>query len=84
MSNNKLQADNDQLVDKMDQLNNEVVKPLMDQVMERDSQIKELTEERDTLKTNLKMVHAILRSPKMTELYCKQVRKKMTEQEIAK
>ena len=68
----------------MDMLNKKVVKPLIEQVTERDNTIKNLTDERDKLQTNLKMLHAILRSPKMTDLYSKQMRKKMTGEEIEK
>ena len=47
--NKKLHAEQKETIQKMDMLNNKVVKPLIEQVMQRDTTIRNLTDERDKL-----------------------------------
>ena len=67
---------------KMKQLQEEVVRPLIGQVVERDQTIARLKADKERLQYNLKMLHAILRSPKLCDLYNKRMRKTCKERDI--
>ena len=58
----------------MKQLQDTVVKPVIQQVAIRDEEIAKLKTQVTQLQQNLKMLHAVVRSPLLSEKYAKQVR----------
>ena len=69
---------------KLKQMSEKIVPPLIEQVTLRQKEIDKLTEDNKTLQKNLKMLHAIIRSPKLCDIYSKQEQRLMTQQQIAK
>ena len=60
---------------KMKQLQNAVTKPLIEQVVVRENQIKSLKSQVEQVQKNLKILHAVIRTPVLVEKYAKQARK---------
>ena len=63
-------------------MSEKVVPPLVQQVAIHSKENIKLKSENKQLQHNLKMLHAIIRSPKLCDLYSKQERKIMTEKQI--
>ena len=58
----------------MKQLQDTVVRPVIQQVAIRDEEIAKLKTQVTQLQQNLKKLHAVVRSPLLSEKYAKQVR----------
>ena len=58
----------------MKQLQDTVVRPVIQQVAIRDEEIAKLKTQVTQLQQSLKMLHAVVRSPLLSEKYAKQVR----------
>ena len=71
-------------MDELSKQQENVVRPLILQVKDREAQNQELLKEVRDLKKNLKMMHAVIRTPKLVDLFHKTERKRMTEKDIVK
>ena len=60
-----------------------VVQPLNNQVLDSYNEIKQLKETNHELKSLLKKLHAVLKSPLLSDLYAKHQRKMMTQKDIS-
>ena len=56
----------------MKKLNETVVRPLIEQVVLRDEEISKMKEENRALQENMRKVHVVARSSKMSEMYRKE------------
>ena len=68
----KTKGDRDETFDNLKKISEKVVPPLIEQVITRDKEIIRLLEEVRSLKESLKMVHAVVRSPKLSDMYSKE------------
>ena len=60
-----------------------VVRPLISQVQDRFNEVKQLKDTNNELKSYLKKLHAVLKSPLLSDLYAKHQRKMMTKKDIS-
>ena len=75
-------TEGEEMLEKMKKLTDTVVKPLINEVMARQQEINDIKDDKSKAQKNLKMLHAIIRSPMLSDLYAKQDRKMMTEKQI--
>ena len=75
----KCRRDRDETLEKLKKINEDIVKPLIEQVTNNATESVSLKADNQKLCASLKIAHSILRSPKLCDLYAKQERKIMTD-----
>ena len=68
---------------KISQMMEKVVRPLISQVQDRFNEVNQLKDTNNELKSYLKKLHTVLKSPLLSDLYAKHQRKMMTKKDIS-
>ena len=79
-----VKAERDETLKKMKKQTVQVVKPLIEQVKERQNEINQLKQEKTNELKNIKKLHLVIRSTTLCDLYQRQTRKNFGDKEKAK
>lgn len=71
----KCKLERTEALENLKKLSNDVMYPLIEQMAVRDKELLVAKTDQSQLRINLKMLHAILRSPKLCDMYAKEERK---------
>ena len=78
----KTEKERDEMFAQLKRMSEKIVPPLVQQVALREKENMELKAQNKQIQYGLKMLHAVIRSPKLSDLYAKEERKHMTAQQI--